>query len=34
MVTHDQRSAERSQRKIDVLDGRVVSDKTVKRGQV
>lgn len=34
MVTHDPRSAERSQRKIDVLDGRVVSDKTVKRGQV
>lgn len=32
MVTHDPRSAERSQRKIDVLDGRVVSDKTVKRG--
>jgi putative ABC transport system ATP-binding protein len=34
MVTHDPRSAERSQRKIDVLDGRVVSDKTVKREQV
>ncbi len=34
MVTHDPRSAERSQRKIDVLDGRVVSDKTVKHGQV
>lgn len=30
MVTHDPRSAERSQRKIDVLDGRVVSDKTIK----
>ncbi|MFC3114677.1 ABC transporter ATP-binding protein [Cellvibrio fontiphilus] len=30
MVTHDPRSAERSQRKIDVLDGRVVSDKTLK----
>jgi putative ABC transport system ATP-binding protein len=34
MVTHDPRSALRSQRKIDVLDGRVVSDKTVKREQV
>lgn len=34
MVTHDPRSAERSQRKIDVLDGRVVSDKTVKHEQV
>lgn len=34
MVTHDPRSAERSQRKIDVLDGRVVSDKTIKREQV
>lgn len=34
MVTHDPRSAARSQRKIDVLDGRVVSDKTVKREQV
>lgn len=34
MVTHDPRSAERSQRKIDVLDGRVVSDKTLTREQV
>lgn len=34
MVTHDPRSAERSQRKIDVLDGRVVSDKTQYRAQV
>jgi putative ABC transport system ATP-binding protein len=34
MVTHDPRSAERSQRKIDVLDGRVVSDKTQHRTQV
>lgn len=34
MVTHDPRSALRTQRKIDVLDGRVVSDKTVKREQV
>lgn len=34
MVTHDPRSALRSQRNIDVLDGRVVSDKTVKREQV
>lgn len=34
MVTHDPRSAERSQRKIDVLDGRVVSDKTQHRAQV
>lgn len=34
MVTHDPRSAQRSQRKIDVLDGRVVSDKTVQREQV
>lgn len=34
MVTHDPRSAERSQRKIDLLDGRVVSDKTQHRTQV
>ena len=34
MVTHDPRSAERSQRKIDVLDGRVVSDKTQRKAQV
>jgi len=34
MVTHDPRSAERSQRNIDVLDGRVVSDKTKKPAQV
>ncbi len=33
MVTHDPRSALRSQRKIEVLDGRVISDKTVKREQ-
>lgn len=31
MVTHDPRSAARSERKIDVLDGRLISDKTVKR---
>lgn len=34
MVTHDPRSALRTQRNIDVLDGRVVSDKTVQREQV
>lgn len=34
MVTHDPRSTLRTQRNIDVLDGRVVSDKTVKREQV
>lgn len=34
MVTHDPRSAMRTDRIIDVLDGRVVSDKTVKVEQV
>lgn len=34
MVTHDPRSALRSQRKIEVLDGRVVSDKTRAHEQV
>jgi len=34
MVTHDPRSALRSQRKIEVLDGRVVSDKTRTHEQV
>jgi putative ABC transport system ATP-binding protein len=29
MVTHDSRSASRTQRKIDVLDGRIVADKTI-----
>jgi|SRR5688572_3327234 putative ABC transport system ATP-binding protein len=33
MVTHDPRSALRSKRKIEVLDGRVVSDKTLAREQ-